>query len=536
MAKAVLNRFAAAILFPLWLLVFPLVSLGGEKPVRGDSLVAASLGDARILIPFLADDTASREITRLVFSGLVRLDRDLNVVGELARSWETSADNLIITFHLHPDLRWHDGHPLTAADVKFTFESILDPVHACPYVGSYQDIDRIVVHDPLTISFHYREPFAPAMTKMGMEIVPRHLLEGVELRSSPFARSPVGSGPFRFKDWKTDEFIILDANPDYFEGQPYLDRYVTRIIPDQAVGYLELITGGVDLLGLSPYQYNFRSGAPSFRRRCEKYKYPAGGFTYVGYNLNDPLFSDLRVRKALGMAIDKERIIEGLLFGLGEPVTGPFWKGTWSYNDEVQDLPYDPRGARRLLEEAGWEAGPDGLLRKDGLPFRFSLVTNQGNKLREDLAVLLQRQWRSIGVRADIQVVAWPTFLGEFIDKKNFQAVILAWTGTVDPDPYDVWHSDSTRPGGLNFISYRNPEVDELIIQGRRTFDRNKRREIYHRVHELIAADQPYTFLFTQYALVAVDRRLRGLDPAPAGLTWNLNRWWVPEAEQSYRY
>ncbi len=521
--------------------IFLLVSLAVPLPCRadnvpGDSLVVSGLGDARILIPFLADDSASRAITGQVFDGLVRIGRDLEIEGELARSWEVSEDNLVITFNLHSGLRWHDGEPLTADDVRFTFEAILDPETACPYIGSYQDIEEIVVHDPLTVSFHYREPFSPALTKLGMEIVPRHLLEGEDLRRSPFARSPVGSGPFIFREWRTDEFIILDANPDHFEGRPFLDRHVTRIIPDQAVGFLELITGGVDLVGLTPYQYRFRSETPVFRRVAEKYKYMGGGYTYVGYNLEDPLFADPRVRRALGKALDKERVIEGLLFGLGTPVTGPFWKGTWAYNDDIPELAHDPDQARRLLREAGWEEGADGLLRRDGVPFRFNLVTNQGNKLREDLAVLLQRQWREIGIRADIQVVAWPTFIGEFIDKRNFQAVILGWTGTVDPDPYDVWHSDSTRPGGLNFVNYRNPEVDELIIRGRRSFDQEERQAIYHRIHELIARDQPYTFLFTPYSLAGVSKRFRGLDPAPVGLTWNITRWWVPEGEKRYQY
>lgn len=515
----------------------PPSALAQEQPVPGDSLVEASIADGRTLIPFLADDTASSDVCGRIFSGLVKYGRDLELVGDLARSWEVSADNLTIVFHLRDGVKWHDGSPCTSADVKFTFEAILDPKNACPYAGSYRDIEEIAAPDPLTVVFRYREPYAPALPKLGMGVIPRHLLEGKDLRGSAFGRRPVGNGPFVFREWRTDEHTILEANPAYYEGRPYLDRWVTRVIPDLAVQYLEFITGGVDVMGLTPYQYRFRSETEAFRRVGAKYAYRNGDYSYIGYNLLDPLFQDVRVRRALSLAVDRKRIIEGVLLGLGETVTGPFWKGTWSYNDAVPELPYDPPAARALLEAAGWrDSDRDGVREKDGRPLRFKLITNQGNKVREDVAVIVQRQWAEVGVAAEVQVIAWPTFLSEFIDRKKFQAVVLAWTMPVDPDLYNVWHSDSTGEGELNFISYRNPEVDDLIIQGVRTFDREERRAIYHRIHELIALDQPYTFLYTPYSLTAVNRRIRGIDPAPAGLSWNFTRWWVPETEQRYAF
>jgi len=528
------------IIFIILAIAFARVSspaLAQETPVSGDSLVEASIADGRILIPFLADDSASSDICGRVFLSLVKYDRDLNLIGELARSWDVSDDNKTIVFHLREGVRWHDGAPCTSADVKFTFDALLDPKNACPYAGSYQDIEEISAPDPLTVVFRYREPYAPALPKLGMGVIPRHLLEGKDLRASSFGRHPVGNGPYIFREWRTDEHTILEANPAFYEGRPFLNRWVTRIIPDQAVQYLEFITGGVDVTTLTPYQYRFRSETEAFRRIGAKYTYRSGGYSYIGYNLLDPLFGDVRVRRALGMAVDRQRIIDGVLLGLGDTITGPFWKGTWSYNDAVPELPYDPAGARALLREAGWEdSDGDGVLTKDGRPLRFKLITNQGNKVREDVAVIVQRQWAEIGVSAEVQVIAWPTFLSEFIDKKKFQAVILAWTMPVDPDPYNVWHSESMGEGELNFISYKNPEVDDLIMAGVRTFDREKRRAIYHRIHELIAADQPYTFLYTPYSLTAINRRIRGIDPSPAGLSWNFTKWWAPRSEQKYLY
>lgn len=510
-----------------------------EVQEPGDSLVESEIGDARVLIPFLADDSASSDICALVFDGLLKYDRDLNLVGDLAESWEVSPDKLTIMFHLRPGVRWHDGRPFTARDVKFTFDSILDPGNACPYVGSYQDIEEIAVIDPLTVSFHYKQPYSPALHKLGIGLIPEHILEGVNIRESDFKRNPTGTGPFVFREWRTDQYVILEANPDYHEGRPKIDRYVIRVIPDQAVQYLELITGGVDAVEqLTYYQYKFRSETEAFKRTCRKYEYQSGRYTYIGYNLLDPLFRDARVRRALGMAINKKRIIEGVTLGLAKPVTGPFWKGTWAYNDRVKDLPHDPGQARELLRECGWEdRDGDGILEdKEGRPFKFKLITNQGNKSREDIATIVQRQWDEIGIKVDVQVIAWPTFIGEFVDKKKFQAVVLGWTGVVDPDCYNVWHSDSSRPGGLNFISYKNEEVDELILRGRRTFDEKERQTIYHRIHDLIARDQPYTFLYSPYCLIGVNRRFRGIEPAPAGIGWNLIKWWVPAGERLYQY
>ncbi|MCX6348687.1 MAG: peptide-binding protein [Candidatus Aureabacteria bacterium] len=506
-------RALSRIIFSAAVILLPFLSVSPapaqEQPVAGDSLVESSIGDARILIPFLADDSASSDICGRIFNGLVKYDKDLNLVGDLARSWEVSSDYKTLTFHLREGVRWQDG----------------------------ASCEAIFVPDPLTVVFRYREPYAPALSKLGMGVIPRHILEGKDLRKSVFARRPLGTGPYVFQEWRTDEYTILKANPGYFEGRPFLDRWITRIIPDQAVEYLEFITGGVDLMSLTPHQYRFRSESEPFRRTGVKYTYRTGAYSFIGYNLLDPLFQDVRVRRALGMAVNKRQIIEGVLLGLGEPVTGPFWKGTWAYNDAVPDLPYDPASGRALLKECGWEdRDGDGVLEKDGRPFQFKLITNQGNKVREDTATIVQRQWAEVGVRAEVQVIAWPTFLSEFIDKKKFQAIILGWTMPVDPDPYNVWHSESSGEGELNFISYRNPEVDELIIKGVRTFDQAERRKIYHRIHELIARDQPYTFLYTPHSLVAVNRRIRGIEPAPAGLSWNLIKWWVPQGEQKYLY
>jgi len=501
----------------------------------GDAFVTAELGDARVLVPFLADDSASSSISSLVFNGLTKLDKNLNIVGDLAESWEVSEGGLVITFYLKKDVKWHDDYPLTAEDVKFTYEALLDPKNGCPYTASYTDIERIEIIDNHTITFTYRRPYVPALHKLGMGIIPKHILAGQDIRTSAFKRSPTGTGPYKFNKWKTDQYIILESNKDYFEHRPYIDKRVSRIIPNQAIQFLELSSGSIDSMGLTPYQYKHRAVTKRFKENFNTYKYLSHAYTYIGYNLEDPLFKDVRVRQAFSYAVNKKEIIEGVLLGFGEVCTGPFLKGTKWYSMDAAGYSYDIDKAKALLREAGWsDTDGDGMLDNGGVDFKFKLITNQGNKMRQDIATLVQRQLSLLGIKVEIQTIAWAAFLNEFIDKKKFQAVILGWTIPQDPDCFNVWHSESSKEGGLNFISYKNEEVDRLIVEGRAMFDVEKRERIYKRIHELIARDAPYTFLYFPYATPAVSKRFRGIEPAPAGIGHNFIDWYVTPGERKY--
>ena len=503
----------------------------------GDAYVSGSLSDATILIPFLADDSASGGICNLVYNGLTKVDKDLNVVGDLAKSWEVSDDKLRIIFKLRKNVYWHDGVEFSAEDVKFTFMTILNPDNAVPYIASFQDIESIRIIDKHTIEFIYKKPYAPALLKLGMGIIPKHLFENTDIRDSKYARAPIGTGPYKLNIWKTDQYMILNSYKNYFLGQPYISKYVERIIPDQAVQFLELVTGGIDSMSLSPYQYKYRTDTSKFNLRFNKYKYLAHQYTYIGYNLKDPMFSDKRVRQALSYALDKEAIIEGVLMGLGEECSGPFIKNTYAYNRDVKKYPYSPAKARELLAEAGWEdTDADGILDKDGQPFSFKLITNQGNKQREDVVTIAQRNWQEIGIKVEVQTIAFVTFLKEFVDKRNFQALILGWTMPIDPDCYNVWHSEAIKEGGLNFIGYNNPEVDKLIEAARGTYDLDERAKCYRKIHAILAEEQPYTFLYFPYALPAVNKRFKGIIPAPAGISYDFINWYVPENEQRYSF
>jgi len=503
-------------------------------PAYGDLLIDASIGDASTLIPPLASDASSHDVAGYIYNGLIKYDGDLNLVGDLAESWEISPDGLTITFKLRKGVKWQDGAPFTAQDVMFTYQLMVDPKTPTAYGEDYKQVKKAEVLDDYTFRVTYPQPFAPALGSWTLAILPKHLLEGQDITKSPLARHPIGTGPFKFREWRTGDKIILSYNPDYFEGRPYLNGYIYLVKPDQATMFLELKAGNIDRMGLTPLQDKRQTEYAKFQETFNKYKYVSFAYTYLGYNLEDQRFADRRVRQALTYAINKKEIVDGVLLGLGQEATGPYKPGTWFSNPNVSRFDYNPEKAKALLAEAGWHPNSQGILEKDGKPFEFTILTNQGNDLRVRTGEIIQRRLRDVGILVKIRTVEWAAFLKEFIDKGRFEAVLLGWTTGQDPDAFDVWHSSKTKPGELNFIHYNNPEVDRLLEEGRHTFDREKRRQAYFRFQEILAEDQPYTFLFVPDALPAVHKRFHGIKPAPAGINYNFTKWYVPKGEQKY--
>ena len=516
----------------------PAAAEGG--PTFGDTLVEASIGDISGLIPNITSDSASHEIGNLVYSNLVRTDKDLRLEGELAEGWDISKDEMTITFRVRKGARWHDGEEVTAEDVDFTYRYMIDPKTPTAYAESFRQIRHAEVVDRYTYRVTYEKPYAPALLSWGVWILPRHILEaswkaGVDLRTTRQNRSPVGSGPYLFREWKTGEKIVLEANPDYFEGRPYIRRVVYRIIPDPSTIFLELKARNIDMSGLTPIQYRRQTDYPAFRKAFNKYRYLANGYSYLGFNLLDPRFQDKRVRQAMAYAINKQEIIEGVLLGLGQVAVGPYKPGTWWYKADVKTYPFDPERAKALLAEAGWkEQNSEGILVKDGKPFGFTIRTNQGNQVRKDTAEIIQRRLRAVGIDVKIHVVEWAAFVNQFIRKRDFEAIILGWGLGLDPDQYDIWHSSQRAPDQLNHISYKNAEVDELLEAGRRTFDEAKRKAIYGEFQDIMAEEQPVVFLYVPEALPVVSSRVRGVEPAPAGISYNFIKWYVPANLQRY--
>lgn len=506
-----------------------------KEPGNPYALVEGSIGDAKRLIPMLATDGASGDISGLIFNGLVKYDQQINLVGDLSQSFEVTPDCMTVTFHLRKGVKWHDGKDFTAEDVLFSYQKIIDPKIVTPYSSDFETVQEVVVVDPYTIRVSYKEPYAPGIANWGMGIIPRHLLEGRDLNTDAFNRHPVGTGPFRFQEWKSGEKIVLAANSDFFEGKPEIEKYVYRIIPDTATMFLELKALQIDLMGLRPIQYQKQTDTNFFAKEFNKFKYPALGYTYMGYNFLDPKFSDRRVRQALTHAINKADIVQGVLFGMGKLATGPYIPESWAYNPHVSDFEYNPEKAQTLLAKAGWhKKGVEGLLEKDGKPFTFTIMTNQGNEERAKTAEIIQSNLKQIGIQVEIRVLEWQAFLHEFIDKKRFEAIILGWGVGLDPDLYAIWHSSKTKEGEFNFISYKNDQVDALLLEGRKTCDVEGRKKIYQEVHRLISEDQPYTFLYYPMALPVVHKRFKGIQASPIGISYNLPHWKIPRNKSEW--
>jgi peptide/nickel transport system substrate-binding protein len=507
-------------------------------PAVGDALVTGSIAEASTFVWFLGGDSASGAAAGAVTNGLVRYNDQLEVEGEVAERFEVAPSGETITFHLRRDVKWTDGHPLTSDDVLYTYQTIIDKNTPTPYADDYLQVRKAEVPDPYTFRVHYDRPFAPALPSWGMGILPAHLLRGQDITKAAWGRNPVGSGPYTLKragDWVPGQQMVLWRNPDYFEGTVWIARQITRIIPDPNTQFLELKTGGLDTMGLTPTQYRFQTGTPEFREHFEKYAYYSNGYNFLGMNLKDPRFADKRVRQAFSHAIDRKELIQGVLLGHGVPVWASYRPGHWVHNPNVRTYDYSPQKALELLQAAGWTRDANGRQVKDGRPFRFEIITNQGNTARIRTAEIVQRRLGQIGVEVTVRPIEWAAFIKDFIDAKRFEAFILGWGLAQDPDQYETWHSSKTGPKEFNFVSYRNPEVDRLLEQGRSTFDQEKRKAIYWRFQEILAEEQPYVFLFVAEALQAVHKRFKGIVPTPNGIGYLAPlRWYVPKPYQKW--
>jgi ABC-type transport system substrate-binding protein len=438
-------------------------------------------------------------------------------------------ENPVIVFALRRGVRFHDGHEFTARDVKFTYETIVDPRNLSPRVPDFEPVKHVEAPDAYTVRVTYKRLFQPGFESWGMGILPEHLLnrerlraealargrdpEKFTVRDSSFNRRPVGTGPFRFVEWKTDQLIRLVRFEDHWEGPPNFREYLMRIIPDSLTGELAFYAGTADAYAAQPHQVArlVRDGRFHAASRL------ALGYTYIGYNMRRPIFQDARVRRALGMAINVDEIMRYVLYGQGERTTGPFPRQTPYYDPAVPALPYDPAGAAQLLAEAGWRRNAAGTLEKDGVPLAFTLITNSGNEERSAVTVIAQNAWRRLGVKVEALTLEWAVFVNERVDKGDFDAVVLGWSMGLDPDIYQIFHSSQTGHFQLNFVGYRNPRADALMDRIRREYDDARQTAMAHELHGLIAEDQPYTFLYVRRVLALLDGKIARLVPGPDG-------------------
>ena len=505
------------------------ILLAEELPGSGGSIILGTIGEPSNLLPYMASDASSSEVSGLLHTSLLEYDKDLNIIDCAAESHEILEGGRLMRFKIRDGILWEDGEPLTAGDVEFTYKLMVDPKTPTAYAADFLMIKELNVTGRLTFEVRYDTPYARSLLTWLQPILPRHALDKENIASTRYSRHPLSSGPYVLEEWSPGSKITLRANENYFRGRPYIDKVIYRVIPDGTTMFLEAKAGKLDYISLSPMQYLRQTDGDKWNALWKKYKFLAGVYTYVGLNLKHPFFRDKKVRQALSYAIDRNAIVKGALLGMGEAAFGPYKPGTWAYDDALRPYPYDPQKAMDLLASAGWSRGRDGILEKNGIPFEFTMLVNQGNDERIKVAVILQQYFRKIGIRIKIRTVEWAAFIKEFVNTKKFDALILGWTISQDPDLYEVWHSSAISGHGLNFISYSDPEVDSLLEKARVEQQQTERKKMYDRFQEILHEDQPYLFLYVPYSLPMVHASVRGISPAPAGITYNFERWWISQ-------
>ena len=506
-------------------------------PVPGGTAVIGHLTDFQSFNPVTNTGILTDEVIKqMLFTPLIQYDADLNVQPYLAESWELTDSG--VTFRLRSDVTWHDGQPVTAEDVKFTFDLGKNPETASLLGSAYMNLVRsATVIDPQTIRFDFAAPHAQALEGFWWAPLPRHLLQSVapaQLSQAEFNQRPVGSGPFRFVSWDRGQQMVLEANPDFPQslgGRPYLDRVVFRLIPEATTMLTELMSGNIDVAGwtMLPDQAQQIQN----QQGVQLNHFPSREFTYLGWNNERPLFRDPDVRRALAMSINRPQLIQGLLHDLAAPAAGmiPPWS---PMHTEVEPLPYDPQAARQLLAQKGWsDSNGDGVLDNGGQPLRFNLLINAANRMHQDIATVIQQQLREVGIDVQIQQVEFSTLLQQHRGRE-YDAIISNWTlDTFKVDPTPLFScAEARKAQSANRAGFCDPAVDQLITQGLQSTDEGQARQIWGQFTQRLQQLQPITFLFWSEDLAGVGPRLQGVEMDVRSKLATSPRWWIPTSMQ----
>jgi peptide/nickel transport system substrate-binding protein len=515
-----------------------LLLAGASAPSRtGDApparLVIGVRGDVSSFNLYTATNAFSQDVIDLLDAKLANEQDDFGqgpptFRPALASSWEFSQDRRTLTFHLDPKARWSDGREVTSTDVLFTHKVAASP--EVGWVGSdvKEPIDEVKAIDPHTVVVRFKSAYPyQLMDAVEGNILPAHAYAGIPLPEwpkRPFLDVPASSGPFLLKRYERGAVIELVKNPKYFRSPlPRLDTVIFRVLPDEATLVNELLSGGIDFMENVPADALAKIKA---NPRLKIVRVPDLSYTFISWNCSRPLFSEARVRRALTLAIDRQAILEGLLPGIGRPSAGPILSFVWAHDPALQPPPYDPAGARKLFKEAGWEdRDGDGVLEKDGKPFRFELETNQGSSLRSDVVQMVAEHLKRVGVEAVPRIFEFSAFIARH-EKHDYDAFVSSWRESTKVDLKSAFHSAS-RAEGYNYGLYSSPELDQIIDRARLENDDATARRLWARAQQIITRDQPLTFLFERDRLNAVPRNLAGLRPSPRSAYAGLEEWFL---------
>jgi len=470
------------------------------------------------LNPILSTDKTSSDVAQWLFNGLIKYDKDANIIPDLAQSYHFVNDTTLI-FELKHNVQWSDGTLFTARDVLFTYETIISPKIFTPYASGFMHIEYVKMLDEFTIEVKYKYPYFKALEVWMMEILPEHKLKNeADLMTSKFNQNPMGTGPYTLTQFNISKDIVLDANPRYFIHKPNLDKIIFHYLPDRSAEFLMLKSYKLDVGSLSPLQLE-RQIDENFRKHYAIYEDIAHNFSYMGFNLKSEKFKDPRVREALSLAIDRQELVDILYFGHGKVCTGPFMPGTGAFNEAITAPKPDIAKAKALLKEAGYDATH---------PFEFELSTS-ANGSGSYSAQILQHQLKKAGVVMKLRIMEWQAFLNTVITPRKFEAVLMGWSLGLKPDAYSIWHSESSRKGGFNFIGYENLEVDQLIKEAEQMVDQEKFDAHYQKIFAKIVADNPYLFLVIPNEITVVNKEITPVSTSIIGVMYNAIDWIKPE-------
>jgi len=534
----------------------------------GGTLRRCISSEPQNLNPITGKDLYERYVNAYVFEGLLTYNLDSGEYeGVLAKSWDVSEDGKTITFHLYPEAHFSDGHPVTAEDVVFSYNTVMNPQVDARSAASYlSDCESCEAVDEHTVRFRWKKKYFMVVGSAGniFPILPKHLYEkNVEVdpekakeagitHFNNLVQAFVGSGPYRFEKWTAGTEITLVRNERYWGKPRAFDRVSFRIITDERASWQQFKAGNLDYLAVTPEWwlkikgYCEKDKVLADALRMYKYDTPANGYTYIGWNeakyedvakpsgeverveRPHPLFSDWRVRRAMTHLLARKTILKYIYHEIGTVATGPFWPMSPQSAPDITPWPYDRREAMRLLAEAGWQdRDNDGWLEnEDGEPFRFAWTLPGGHQQTLDLVRVVKEEFRRAGIDVEARFLDWPVFITK-LDNRDFDAVTLAWggSGAIEGDPYQIWHSDAIADQGHNFISFRNARADELIIEARSEMDRDRRLKLWHEFHHLLHDVQPYTFFIARQSLALVSSRMQNVKVHKLGM--DSEEWWI---------
>lgn len=507
-----------------------------DEPRRGGTLVSGINADIIGVNELLDHSTALTDhILFRMFLHLLEEQPDFTehpptFAPQLAHSYDWSEDHKVLTFHLRDDVFWTDGEPVTADDVRWSWQAQTHPDVAWEASYFKDHISDVEVIDPKTVRFHFTHVYPSQLLHANEGVIlPRHVWSQLPFsewrkNSAWFTEHMVSNGPFGLESWKPDQEIVLARNEDYFEeGIPYLDRVVFRIIPDQTSQIAQLRAGSLDFITNLP-----PDAADEIQRTrgLVLNDYWSTGIIFITWNNENPLFSDAKVRRALTLGLDRQGMVDGLWGEYARTTSSPIVDAIWAHNDTLETLPYDPEQARQLLTEAGWvDKDRDGIREKDGRPFRFEILNHTGNRQREDATIIAQRQLRAIGVDARPRLLAFGSFVTT-VPKGQYEAAVEGVTMSTDLDLQYLFHSNQIEEG-FNHSRYRNSEVDRLIEEANRQRELEEMAPYLMRIQEIVHRDQPITLLWYSKRLNAHRDRVRGVQGNLLSQWSGLRYWWL---------